>query len=218
MTKRKGVVPLVTGLALAIGASSLGTSAVRAQETLNVCHGGHPIMVASQKILDKWAKKEGVKLATTLIAYDVYVPKVTQMLTTGSAQCDIIWHNDDWGQLWHQYLTTTDDVVDVNKVSKQALDAFWNDQRPEVMVRCEVVEPPGRSSIAEWNRAMTDAMRRNADVLRDAVIARDASAFESVNGRVLSGRINPAYDLWLRLRGKGGAITQTERPGRERPA
>ncbi len=129
MTKRKGVVRLLTGLALAIGASSVGTSAARAQETLNVCHGGHPIMVASQKILDKWAKKDGVKLATTLIAYDVYVPKVTQMLTTGSAQCDIIWHNDDWGQLWHQYLTTTDDVVDVNKVSKQALDAFWNDQQ-----------------------------------------------------------------------------------------
>lgn len=129
MTKRKGVVCLMTGLALAIGASSLGTSAVRAQETLNICHGGHPIMVASQKILDKWAKKEDVKLATTLIAYDVYVPKVTQMLTTGSAQCDIIWHNDDWGQLWHQYLSTTDDVVDVNKVSKQALDAFWNDQQ-----------------------------------------------------------------------------------------
>ena len=134
MARRRDGVRLLTSLALAIGVLSWANPAARAEETLNICHGGHPIMVASQKILDKWAKMEGVKLATTLIAYDVYVPKVTQMLTTGSAQCDIIWHNDDWGQLWQQYVVTTDDVAGIDNVAKQPLDAFWNDQHKLTVV------------------------------------------------------------------------------------
>ena len=121
----------LAGTAAAIWAAN---PSAHAAETLNICHGGHPIMVASQKILDKWAKKAGAGTTTTLIAYDVYVPKVTQMLTSGTPQCDIIWHNDDWGQLWKQYLVTTDDVAGIKEVSKQPLDAFWNDENKLTVV------------------------------------------------------------------------------------
>src|SRR5712691_259635 len=94
---------------------ALGAFATRAQaaETLTICHGGHPIMESSIKILEKWAKKAGVNINSTTIAYAIYVPKITQLLTTNSPQCDIIWHNDDWGQLWKQYLVTTDDVAGI---------------------------------------------------------------------------------------------------------
>jgi hypothetical protein len=44
--------------ALAIWAASWGSPAAQAEETLNICHGGHPIMVASQKILDVCLNRE----------------------------------------------------------------------------------------------------------------------------------------------------------------
>src|SRR6184192_288035 len=104
-----------------------GAQKADAAEALNVCHGGHPIMEASIKILEKWAKKYDVNVTSTTVAYAIFVPKITQILTTGSPQCDIIWHNDDWGQLWKQYLVTTDDVPGIADFPKQPLDAFWND-------------------------------------------------------------------------------------------
>lgn len=134
MLKTRSLLQLTIGAAFAAWTTASSVPAAQAADTLTICHGGHPIMVASQKILDKWAKKEDVSLTTTLIAYDVYVPKVTQMLTTGSPQCDIIWHNDDWGQLWKQYLVTTDDVVGIDTVAKQPLDAFWNDDHKLTVV------------------------------------------------------------------------------------
>ena len=115
---------------------ALGAFATRAEaaETLNVCHGGHPIMEASIKILEKWAKKFDVNLTSTTIAYAIFVPKITQILTTNSPQCDIVWHNDDWGQIWKQYLVTTDDVPGVADFPKQPLDAFWNDDHKLTVV------------------------------------------------------------------------------------
>ena len=120
--------------AVVLSVAALSTPSARAAETLNVCHGGHPIMEASLKILDKWAKKIDVNLDSTVIAYAIYVPKVTQILTTNSPQCDIIWHNDDWGQLWKQYLVTTDDVAGIDDFPKAPLDAFWNDDHKLTVV------------------------------------------------------------------------------------
>jgi hypothetical protein len=51
----------------------------------------------------------------------------TQILTTGSTQCDIVWHNDDWGQVWKQYLAPTDDVAGIAEFPREPLDAFWDD-------------------------------------------------------------------------------------------
>ena len=134
MLKKKSLLQLTIGAAFAAWTTAWSVPAAQAADTLTICHGGHPIMVASQKILDRRAKKEDVSLTTTLIAYDVYLPKVTQMLTTGSPQCDLIWHNDDWGQIWKQYLVTTDDVAGIDTVAKQPLDAFWNDDHKLTVV------------------------------------------------------------------------------------
>ena len=78
--------------AAAVSFAAFSAPSAEAAETLTICHGGHPIMEASIKILDKWAKKIDVSLNSTVIAYAIYVPKVTQLLTTNSPQCDIIWH------------------------------------------------------------------------------------------------------------------------------
>ena len=129
-TMLRGVAGLIGGLVAFLWA----THASRAAESLNICEGGHPIMEASIKVIEKWASKAGVGITRTPIAYAIYVPKVTQILTTGGTECDILWHNDDWGQLWKQYLVTTDDVPGINEVLKQPLDAFWNDEHKLTVV------------------------------------------------------------------------------------
>src|SRR5262249_42200348 len=103
-------------------------------ETLTICHGGHPFMELSIKNTVTWGKTARDHLHSTTIAYAIFVPKITQLLTTNSPQCDIIWHNDDWGQLWKQYLVTTDDVAGIADVDKQPLDAFWNDDNKLTVV------------------------------------------------------------------------------------
>src|SRR6266571_5190468 len=131
--RRIGGYALVGAWAATLAFGAFATRA-NAAETLNVCHGGHPIMEASIKILEKWAKKFDVNVTSTTIAYAIFVPKITQILTTNSPQCDIVWHNDDWGQLWKQYLVTTDDVPGVADFPKPPLDAFWNDDHKLTVV------------------------------------------------------------------------------------
>ncbi len=89
--------------------------------------------------------------------------------------------------------------------------AFWVDQRPEVFIRCAECPPPegsdrpGGASTAQWRRAMTAAMRVNGERLAELVMARDPAGFEPLTAGA-AGRIHPVYDLWLRLRGRAGAI------------
>src|SRR5262249_61538633 len=110
-----------------LSCAARGTQRGRAAEPLNICHNGHPIMEASIKIIDKWAKQAGINVTSTPISYTIYLAKMTQILATGSPQCDIVWHNDDWGKIWKQYLVTTDDVSGIGDLPKQPLAAFWHD-------------------------------------------------------------------------------------------
>jgi ABC-type glycerol-3-phosphate transport system substrate-binding protein len=123
ITARFGV-----GLGLALGvAAAMAPGRASAATDINICYMNHPVQVASLAILDKWAKKQGVNLVKTPISYSIYLPKVTQMLTSGaSGQCDIIWHNDDWGQDWAQYLVPTDDIPEIGNVAEGQLMPFLN--------------------------------------------------------------------------------------------
>lgn len=98
--------------------------------------------------------------------------------------------------------------------------AFWQDRRPEVFVACRAIAPPsgassdgapGRVGTTAWHRAMRLAMQANADRLAEAVVARDPAAFDLLIGGG-STRIQPIYDLWLRLRGRGGEIIARREP------
>jgi len=81
---------------------------------------------------------------------------------------------------------------------------FWQDQLPHVFVRFEACEAE-RDSTTGWTRAMRDAMQRNQDALAELVIARDPAPFDRIAAGQ-AGRVNPLYDLWLRIRGRGGSI------------
>ena len=88
------------------------TSPVWSQEVkeLRIGYQPNPIQDASIAMMETWGAKHGVKIVKVPNSYGVYVEKMTASLTSGSDQYDVIWHNDDWGQLWAHLLEPTDDV------------------------------------------------------------------------------------------------------------
>ena len=102
--------------------------------------------------------------------------------------------------------------LDVRAVSIAIEYVFWLDRRPELLLRVAPVLAPSvasasgaSSSTAAWHRAFTRSMAENQSALGALAMARDPAAFETIEGGD-AGRVNPAYDLWQRLRGRGGAI------------
>ena len=123
------------GLAWTCCLLPLGTTAALAQETeIKVGYMKNPIQDASLDMMERWAKANNVKLTRVAMAYSVFMEKVTTTLTAGNDQFDIIWHNDDWGQLWKKWVETTDDVKGIENADKWPLDAFWNDDKKLTVV------------------------------------------------------------------------------------
>ena len=107
-------------------ASGLAAPAA-AQTELKVGYMKHPIHEANVAMMEKWAAENDVKLTKIPMAYDVFQEKVTATLTSGGDQFDVIWHNDDWGQLWEKWVEPTDDIPNMDTVDPHPLDAFYND-------------------------------------------------------------------------------------------
>ena len=125
-----GVSPLqgVAVTLLAVGVTLGAAVSTLAQEReIKVGYMKNPIQDASLDIMEKWAKANNVKLTRIPMAYSVFMEKVTATLTSGADQFDMIWHNDDWGQLWKKWLEPTDDVKGIENADQWPLLAFWND-------------------------------------------------------------------------------------------
>ena len=99
----RSFIRLTAASALAL-ALSAGICAHAQDRELKVGYMKNPIQDASLDIMEKWAKAHGVKLTRVPMAYSVFMEKVTATLTSGTDQFDVIWHNDDWGQLWKKWL------------------------------------------------------------------------------------------------------------------
>src|SRR5260370_32381750 len=89
----------------------------------------NPIQDASLDSMETWAKAHGVKLTRVPMAYSVFMEKVTATLTGGTDQFHVIWHNDDWGQLWEKWLETTDDAKGPENADRWPLLPFWKAQK-----------------------------------------------------------------------------------------
>ena len=114
---------------------SAGLSSTQAQEReLKVGYMKNPIQDASLDMMDKWARAHGVKLTRVPMAYSVFMEKVTATLTSENDQFDVIWHNDDWGQLWKKWLEATDDVKGMENADRWPLLAFLNDDKKLTVV------------------------------------------------------------------------------------
>lgn len=118
----------------ALGLAALLPAAAEAQTEIKVGYMKHPIQDASLDMMEKWAKANNVKFTRVPMAYNVFMEKVTATLTSGNDQFDLIWHNDDWGQLWEKWLEPTDDVKGMDRMSKWPLDAFWSAEKKLTVV------------------------------------------------------------------------------------
>ncbi|HEV8440633.1 MAG TPA: extracellular solute-binding protein [Methylomirabilota bacterium] len=102
---------------LALGAA-VPTRARAQQAELKIGYMPHPIHENSIKWMKVWAAERKVTLTPVPTSYEVYVEKMTANLTSRGGQYDIIWHNDDWGQLWGRYLEPVDDVAAIKKMNR----------------------------------------------------------------------------------------------------
>src|SRR5258708_30300624 len=102
---------VVAGMA---GISLMAGVAMAQDKELRVGYQPNPIQDASIAMMERWGAKNGVKIAKIPNSYGVYVEKMTASLTSSSDQYDVIWHNDDWGQLCAHLLESTDDVEGLN--------------------------------------------------------------------------------------------------------
>jgi ABC-type glycerol-3-phosphate transport system substrate-binding protein len=120
MTKAKQwAVACAAGLSLLAGAWG---SAVAQQKELRIAYQPNPLQEASIDMMVKWGEKNNVKITKIPNSYGVYVEKMTASLTSGSDQYDVIWHNDDWGQLWAHLVEPLDDVAGLKFASKWSTD------------------------------------------------------------------------------------------------
>ena len=113
---RQWAIVLAAGTALASG------SALAQQKELKIGYQPNPIQDASIAMMEKWGAKNGVKIVKVPNSYGVYVEKMTASLTSKSDQYDVIWHNDDWGQLWAHLLEPVDDVAGLKHADKWGMD------------------------------------------------------------------------------------------------
>ena len=116
----------VTLLTLAALCLALGVGTAFAQK-LHIAFMDHPVHKASVKQMERWAAQKGVDLVQHPMAYEVYMQKVTQMFKAKSDEYDIVWHNDDWGQLWCSYMADHDSVTkkEPGLMNRFLLDDIW---------------------------------------------------------------------------------------------
>ena len=82
---------------------------------------------------------------------------------------------------------------------------FWNEPKPELLIRFEEVDVPDRLTTTGWLRTMTAAMERNRERCGALAVARDAGPFVTIAGRGGAGA-SGVYGAWLRLRGRAGEL------------
>ncbi len=87
---------------------------------------------------------------------------------------------------------------------------FWNDRRPELLVHgtTSMVTP---GSTPRTHRDLEESLRSSASALSALARARDPEPFVTLVSR--GGAINPAYDAWMRIRGRSSRI-DSPRPHR----
>ena len=121
-------------MTLAAGALLATSPGFTQEREIKVGYMKNPIQDASLDMMEKWAKANNIKLTRVPMAYSVFMEKVTATLTSGADQFDLIWHNDDWGQLWKKWVEPTDDIKGMDTVDQWPLLAFWNDDKKMTVV------------------------------------------------------------------------------------
>jgi ABC-type glycerol-3-phosphate transport system substrate-binding protein len=100
----------------------LAVAPARAQsKKLSIAYMPHPIHEQQLKWMKRWGEANGVEIKPTPISYEVYVEKLTASFLARSQEYDIIWHNDDWGQLWGAFMEPVEDVKTLDMMERKIL-------------------------------------------------------------------------------------------------
>jgi multiple sugar transport system substrate-binding protein len=118
---RACVFSLVLAAAAGLLFGALVQPAWAADKKLSIAYMPHPIQEQQLKWMKKWGEQHGVDVRPTPISYEVYVEKLTGSFLARSQEYDVIWHNDDWGQLWGAFLEPVDDVKTIYAMDKKVL-------------------------------------------------------------------------------------------------
>ena len=94
------------------GTAALGAlpAAAQAKTALTVAYMPHPILNNQIEWMKRAAPAVGVELDAPAIAYVDYVQAMTAQFLGPRNRYQVIWNNDDWGQLFGPFLEPIDDV------------------------------------------------------------------------------------------------------------
>ena len=98
--------------------------------SLRVAYMPYPVHKQQLKWMEKWAAEKGITIERAPIAYEHYAQEVVMHLTRKDPPFDIIWHNDDWGEMYAKLLEPIDDIPDFKKVSPTLYDGVFPDRIP----------------------------------------------------------------------------------------
>jgi maltose-binding protein MalE len=77
--------------------------------------------------MTQWGKARGIEIQKAAISYENYVKSMSAQLLLQTPDVDILWHNDDWGQLFGPYLESMDDVPGIERIAwKYAPDVAFD--------------------------------------------------------------------------------------------
>ncbi|MBI3515678.1 MAG: extracellular solute-binding protein [Proteobacteria bacterium] len=164
------------GLAAATaGLIAAGGAGAQEVKELRIGYQPSPIQDASVAMFETWGAKNGVKITKVPNSYGVYVEKMTASLTSNSDQYDVIWHNDDLGQLWAHLLEPTDDIKSLQYAEKWGMApvVFANAQGQNTVV------PMGQTFSMLFYRS--DLVPANAVPKTLAALVEDSKKLQAAN-------------------------------------
>lgn len=97
-----------------------------AKVTLKIASGPHPVQKQQIEWMKKWADaRPDVDVQIQILSYDIYFAKVSNAIQAPKGEYDVVWHNDDWGAAWMNYMEYVDDVKDFDKIAPYLWNLCW---------------------------------------------------------------------------------------------
>lgn len=112
--------------------ASISTDALA--EKITIGYMASPIHQESVKMFQKWGAANGVEIVLDSVPYNIFLEKIVSTLTSGDDTYDLIWHNDDWGQLWKDLVDPITEAAIIGNAHPYPLEAFVNDDGHNTVV------------------------------------------------------------------------------------
>ncbi|MCK4419946.1 extracellular solute-binding protein [Candidatus Aerophobetes bacterium] len=138
MKKIRCLFMIAVGVIL-ISQVSLSLAGAQPKIKLTVAYAPHPCHKQQVEWIQKWVKTQpNVELELAQLSYEVYFPKVSAAIQSPRCEYDVVWHNDDWGQAWINWMEPVDDVQNFEMIQPYQYENIFT--KPEAnMLRSTAV-------------------------------------------------------------------------------